>query len=296
MWKWAREHAHVTLILVLVAVSAIVWSAVWRESSKVLTVSFLNVGQGDAIFIETPSGAQMLVDGGKNRAVLRELSRVSSWYDRTIDVAVATHPDQDHIGGLVDVLERYRVNTVIESGVLDNGAGITAFEKAVAEENVRPVRGRASNGARRHIATRGDVIDFGDGVYFEILFPDRAVPGLETNTASVIGRLVYGNTSFMLTGDSPQTIEEYLVRIGTERLPAQVLKVGHHGSKTSSSPLFLGYVNPNFAVYSRGCDNSYGHPHADVVALFKQFEIETFDTCTDGTITFVSDGQTVGLR
>ena len=119
---------------------------------------------------------------------------------------------------------------------------------------------------------------------------------METNLASVVGRLVYGNTSFMLTGDSPQAIEEYLVELDAERLKANVLKVGHHGSKTSSSPLFVGFVNPNFAVYSRGCDNSYGHPHADVVALFKRFEVETFDTCTDGTVTFISDGQAVKLR
>ena len=285
MWKWAREHTHVTLALALAVVSVVVLHAVWSEKSKVLTVSFLNVGQGDAIFIETPSGLQMLVDGGNNRTVLRELAKTMPWYDRTIDVVVATHPDKDHIGGLVDVLERYDVSTVVESGALDDGSDATALENAVAKET-----------ARRFKAARGNIINFGDGIYFEILFPDRSLPTVETNLASVVGRLVYGNTSFMLTGDSPQAIEEYLVELDAERLKANVLKVGHHGSKTSSSPLFVGFVNPNFAVYSRGCDNSYGHPHADVVALFKRFEVETFDTCTDGTVTFISDGQAVKLR
>lgn len=280
-----RKNTALITILILVGVCAVVWYAVWRKSDTALTVSFLDVGQGDAIFIETPSGQQMLIDGGSNRAVLRQLSRIMPWYDRTIDVVVATHPDQDHIGGLIDVLERYRVRTIVESGVGDNGGDATAFKETVARET-----------ATRLEARRGEILDLGDGVRFEILFPDRHLPLVETNTASIIGRLVYGSTAFMLTGDAPQATEEYVTQLDMGYMRASVLKVGHHGSHTSSSPLFVGFVDPQYAVFSRGCDNRYGHPHADVVALFKKMEIATFDTCTDGTITFVSDGQTVQLR
>ena len=163
----------------------------------------------------------------------------------------------------------------------------------------------ASEGAGETIARRGQIIDLGSTgspqaarAYIEILFPDRDVSRVETNTASIVARLVYGDTSFMLTGDSPQNIEEYLVQLdgstslttGGNGLKSNVLKAGHHGSKTSSSELFVGFVGPEYAVFSRGCENRYGHPHAEVVALFKRFEIPALDTCTDGTITLHSDG------
>jgi len=277
-------------ILALLIITICIWHAVIREDrAGKLTVSFLDIGQGDSIFIDAPSGRQVLIDGGKNRSVLRELSKVMPWYDRTIDVVIGTHPDQDHIGGLPDVLTRYKVSLVVESSVKDEGGtDAAALESAAAKE--------AGEGARRLIAERGQVIELGAGTYLEILFPDRDVPSIETNTGSVVARLVYGGTSLMLTGDSPQSIEKYLVKLDADALTSDVLKAGHHGSRTSSSELFVGFVSPEYAIYSRGCDNSYGHPHDKVVELFKKFEILTLDTCTDGTITFVSDGRNVERR
>jgi len=272
-------------IFVLFVLTLCIWYAAIREDARgLLTVSFLDVGQGDSIFIQAPSGRQVLVDGGKGTAVLRQLSRHVPWYDKTIDVVVGTHPDQDHIGGLVEVLRRYRVALIVKSSVLDTeGADFKAFEKAIGEEE----------GAETFQAERGKVVDLGKGAYLEILFPDRNLAEAETNTGSIVTRIVYGETAFMLTGDSPDEIENYLAALGTSTLKSNVLKAGHHGSKTSSSPLFLGYVNPEYGIYSRGCDNKYGHPAPEVVARFAQFGIPTLDICKDGTITFVSDGQTV---
>ena len=274
-------------ILVLCAIALGVWWAAIREDRRgLLTVSFLNIGQGDAIFIDSPSGRQALIDGGKGSTVVRELGKVMPWYDRSIDVVIGTHPDADHIGGLPDVLARYDVSTVIRSSVEDSGADQTAFLRAVASEK----------NAQVLIAERGQIIDLGEGAYLEILFPDRAVPLIETNTGSIVARLVYGDTAFMLTGDAPQAIEEYLVSLDGSNLKSDVLKAGHHGSRTSSALPFVGYVAPSYAVFSRGCDNSYGHPHKEVVELFARFGIPTLDTCETGTITFVSDGQTVALQ
>ncbi|MBI4093401.1 MBL fold metallo-hydrolase, partial [Candidatus Kaiserbacteria bacterium] len=239
-------------------------------------------GQGDAIFIDAPSGRQVLMDGGPDRSVLRELGKVMPWWDRSIDVVIATHPDADHISGLVDVLQRYRVEYVFQPGVEKNTGPAESMLLSVAKE-----------GAQEIYARRGQIIDLGVGAYLEILFPDRDVSDVETNTASIVARLVYGETAFMLTGDSPQAIEEYLVRLDSSKLQSTVLKAGHHGSRTSSSPLFLGFVNPNFVVFSRGCENRYGHPHEEVVELFTRLEIPTFDTCTEGRISFISDGITV---
>lgn len=277
-------------VLVLGVLTVVIWMSVAQASTGgELQVTFLDVGQGDAIFIQSPSGAQMLIDGGKNRTVIRQLSKVMPLFDRSIDVILATHPDSDHIGGLPDVLKRYRVGLVVQSSVLDpEGVDAEALDAAVARER--------EDGSVQIVAERGQVIELGNGVTFEILFPDRSVSQIETNTGSIVGRLVYGSTSFMLTGDSPDEIEKYLVLLDAEGLQSTVLKAGHHGSRTSSSLQFVGYVSPEYAVFSRGCDNSYGHPHEEPVALFARLGIETFDTCEDGAITFVSDGTTVRME
>ncbi|MBI2612236.1 MBL fold metallo-hydrolase [Candidatus Kaiserbacteria bacterium] len=271
------------VIVILAVAAALIWWAVFEEDrGGILTVSFLDVGQGDAIFIDAPSGRQVLIDGGPDRSVLRELGKLMPWYDRSIDVVIATHPDADHISGLVDVLQRYRVQYIFHPGVEKSTGPAESMLVSVAKE-----------GANEVYARRGQIIELGDGAYIEILFPDRDVSDVETNTASIIAHVVYGATSFILTGDAPQSIEKYLVQLDGSELHSNILKAGHHGSKTSSSELFVGFVNPEYAVFSHGCDNSYGHPHKEVVDLFARFEIPTLDTCTEGTVTFVSDGQKV---
>ncbi|MHB1086776.1 MAG: ComEC/Rec2 family competence protein [Minisyncoccota bacterium] len=273
-------------LLLALVFAALIWYGALREDRRgLLTVSFLDVGQGDAIFIDAPSGRQVLVDGGPDSSALRELPRVMPWWDRSIDVVVATHPDADHIGGLVDVLARYKVSTIVRSSVHGETALASTFEKRAHQE-----------GAQMLFAERGQVIDLGKGARLEILFPDRDVPELETNVGCVVARLRYGETAFMLPCDTTSAVEMYLARLDGERLKSAVLKAAHHGSKTSSSPVFVGYVAPEYAVYSRGCDNSYGHPHAQTVAVFARFAIPTLDTCKEGTISFVSDGTHVTYK
>ncbi len=274
-----RTHQITLILVVIFSVCALSLFIATRARAPQLVVSFLNVGQGDAIFIQTPSGKQVLIDGGPDREVLRELGEVLSWHDRTIDVVVATHPDADHISGLIDVLQRYEVDLIVEPGVKHDTPQAESMLKSVAGE-----------GAQELIARRGQVIDFQDGVQLEILFPDRDVSGVETNTASIVARLSYGSTSVMLTGDSPAAIERYLISLDASDLNSDVLKAGHHGSKTSSSEEFLAAVSPDFTIFSRGCDNKYGHPSSEVVALLAAAALPTLDTCEDGRITFVSDG------
>lgn len=270
-------------ILALLFLALGVWYAALREDRRgILTVSFLDVGQGDSIFIDAPSGRQVLIDGGANSSVVRELSRVMPWYDRSIDLVIPTHPDADHIGGLIDVLGRYSVGAVLQSSVRGDTATWSMLEKSI----------RSEEGAQMINARRGQIVDLGGGTYLEVLFPDRDVPNIETNTGCVVTRLVYGATSFMLPCDAPQAIEKYLVALSDD-LHADVLKAGHHGSKTSSAPVFVGAVDPKWALYSRGCDNKYGHPSEETIETFAQFNIDTLDTCKEGTIAFRSDGETV---
>jgi competence protein ComEC len=263
-----------------------VFALPWAFPDRGLTVSFLNIGQGDSIFIESPTGVQMLVDGGPNTSVLRELGERLPFFDRSLDAVVETHPDKDHIAGLVDVLERYDVATFLEPGIPNDTSYSKALVAAVKKEpHVRDV-----------LARRGMRLILGRGAYADILFPDRDVSGVETNTGSIVMHVVYGSTSFLLTGDSPQAIEKYLVSLNTGELASTVLKPGHHGSRTSSSPEYIAAVHPSYAVFSRGCDNSYGHPHKEVVDLLAAAHIPTLDTCKDGTVTFRSDGKTLRVE
>lgn len=249
---------------------------------KLLCVVFLDVGQGDAIFIQSPTGVQLLVDTGRDQSVLRGLSDVMDFADREIDHLLLTHPDADHIGGAVDILERFLVSQVIRTENESDTALWKATERQIEAEE-----------AKVTMARRGQVFDLGGGVKLEILFPDIDPTEMESNTASIVARLIYGDTAFMLTGDSPKSIEEYLVLVEGEHLKSDVLKAGHHGSRTSTAELFLVEVDPKYAVVSAGADNSYGHPHVEVTDLLFNYGAETYSTAESGNIVFWSDGDLV---
>ena len=202
---------------ILVATNVFIWQAVFPLEERELRISFLDVGQGDSIFIEGPTGLQMLVDGGPDRGVLRRLAQVISPLDRTIDLLVATHPDKDHIAGLTDVFDRYDVSYFIESGVKGDTSFAAALGAAASSEP----------NLVRVVAHRGQRIQLGGGAYADILFPDRDVFGVETNTGSIIMRIVYGDTSFLLTGDSPIAIEDWLTTLDPSSLDAVILMTGH---------------------------------------------------------------------
>lgn len=270
------------VIALLAILSMLVWSALYKKSEHDLAVSFFDVGQGDAIFIESPTGAQILIDGGPDRSVLRELAKVMPWHDRSIDVVIATHPDADHVSGLIDVLERYGVSVVVEPQINKETVQAQSMLTSVASEKAQYV-----------IARRGQVIDIGGGSFIEILHPDRMVKTGEPNEVCVVARLVYGETAFMLPCDAPSGVEKYLVALDPFSVQANVLKAGHHGSKTSSSELFIRAVHPEYVVFSRGCENRYGHPHVETTKLLENQKIPILDTCREGIITFISDGKTV---
>lgn len=260
-----------------------------EDRGRVLTVAFLDIGQGDAIFIEAPTGNQLLIDGGPGKSILRELSKVMPFYDRSIDVMIASHPDADHISGLNDVLEHYKVDLFLEPGV----EGDTTIYK---ELNSRLERLKI----KKLEARRGMVVDLGEGAQLEIIFPVTDPSGMETNTASIVARLVYGENEFLLTGDSPSNIEEYLVSLECPKCPltleSDVLKAGHHGSKTSTSDIFVQAVSPDFAIISAGKDNRYGHPHPEVIDTLTKHKTKILRTDEQGRIVFESDGLNLRIK
>lgn len=286
MNKISKLKLVVLAILLLGAVFS-VYTA-WREErSGLLTVAFLNIGQGDAIFVEAPSGNQLLIDGGPGRSILRELSKVMPFYDRSIDVLIATHPDADHIGGLNDVLDKYKVDIFLEPGIGSETGVYKNLENRVLEKV-------SKNEIKKIEARRGMIVDLGGGAILQILFPDRDPSGMETNMASIVARLVYGENEFLLTGDSPIAIEKYLVSIqsrgDTLGLRSDVLKAGHHGSRTSTSKEFISAVSPEYVIISAGKNNKYGHPHQEVLDIINNFGAKILRTDEQGRIIFKSDG------
>lgn len=254
-------------------------------ASNVLTVTFLDVGQGDAVLVETPDGVQLLIDGGPDGTVLRRLSSELPWFDTSLDIILGTHPDKDHIGGLVDVLKRYKVNKIITTENTGETMVASTFQKGLLHEGV-PVE----------MARAGQVYQLGASTTLTIFAPANNPVMLESNTASIVARLSYGDIDFMLTGDAPSSIEEYLVKTYGELLSSEVLKLGHHGSKTSSSEVFLDTVTPRYAVVSAGKDNSYGHPHQNVVDAVLSRNITLVNTADSGSITFETNGTDIWVK
>ncbi|MBI2038674.1 MAG: MBL fold metallo-hydrolase [Candidatus Niyogibacteria bacterium] len=259
--------------------SVVVWSAVFHWERQTLTIAFLDVGQGDAIFIEAPNGNQMLIDGGPDKAVLRALADVMPFWDRSIDALVLTHPHTDHVAGLVDVLRRFDVDYAIESGASHTIAEYAAWEKEIEKEN-----------AKRIFARRGMRIWLSDGVYLDVLEPREVIGDGDPNETMVVLRLVYGDTSLLLAGDLTEKGEARLLRSGIF-LDSDILKVPHHGSKYSSTNAFLRAVTPEAAIVSVGAKNRYGHPTKEALARLAASGAELFRTDTDGAVIFESDGE-----
>jgi competence protein ComEC len=275
------------LLSVLIMVGAWIYlgtAAYGRGAEGELSVTFLDIGQGDAIFIESPTGVQMLIDGGPpDGGVLARLSERMGFFDRSLDIVLATHPDQDHIGGLPSVLDRYDVGEILMTENKGETLTFKGFFQKVADE-----------GTTVTYVRRGMRYDLGDGAILTILFPDRDPMFLESNTSSIVARLVYGDAEFLFTGDSPQAIEDHLVMLDRgspeSELHSDVLKAGHHGSRTSSSPLFLDAVRPTYAIISSGKNNKYGHPHKETLEALAKIGAEIKNTADEGSITIVSDG------
>jgi competence protein ComEC len=246
-----------------------------------LHVVFMNVGQGDATFIQTPSGRQILVDGGLYPSVLNDqLGQQMPFWDKEIDILIATHPDADHVSGLVGVWDRYRVNQLITNGQSFGESPIydEVLTAAQAQETeIRPVQA-------------GEIIEIEDGVRLEVVHPGPVLVEENRNENSVSMRLVYGDFTFLFTGDAEKMGEAEM--LAAERsLTALVFKAGHHGSNSSSSLPFLQAVRPQIIIVSAGVDNRFGHPAPEMLAraeivgavVLRTDELGSINVTTDGT-------------
>ena len=287
MGKIKQYIVPIGLGVLIVAVSVIWYTAFYFESRQDLLVNFFDVGQGDAIFIEFPDGNQILIDGGPDKTVLSRLGSTLPFWDRSIDLLILTHPHADHLDGLLEVLKRYKIGMVLESGVLHSIPEYQEWQKLLEEKKVLVVFARA-----------GQKIKIGDDFYFDVLSPFEDMSGQSKKNphdGTVVTRLVYGENSFLFMGDAEKPIEYRLVWESPLVLDSDVLKVGHHGSKTSSTKEFLEAVTPEVAIIQVGKKNRYGHPTQEVLDRLLAVGAKVLRNDLEGNIRFISNGTNLDL-
>jgi len=286
-WIDMKNRKFLFLILgFLVFSNLIAWIIVFDLGKvRFLEVIFFDVGQGDAIFIETPSYHQILIDGGPDSTILEKLSKEMPFWDRSIDLIILTHPERDHLTGLIEVLEKYKVENILWTGIVRDTAEYKEWKKLIEEEKAEIFIAKAG----QKISCLTWQIKQCD---LEILQPFESLEGKEfkdSNNTSIISKLVFGKNSFLFTGDAYKNVEVELINKEAE-IDSDVLKVAHHGSKTSSSEEFLKAVSPEIAVISVGRENKYGHPNEEVLELLEKYGIRVLRTDKDGDIKIISDG------
>ena len=287
MKKGAREVSFFVLgLLFFLNVSA--WLAVYDlNKPQLLEVNFFDVGQGEAIFIETPSRHQILIDGGPSSLILEKLAESLPFWDRTIDLIILTHPEHDHLAGLIEVLKRYKIENILWTGIVRDTSEYNEWVKLIKNEGAKIKIAQASQ--RINLST------YEVNRHIDILYPFENLEGQEfenSNNTSIVAKLIFGENSFLFTGDAYQSVEKKLVSRGWG-LNSDVLKVGHHGSKTSTSEEFIKQVSPEIAVISVGKDNPYQHPHQETLDTLEKYGIKILRTDKEGDIKIISNGESL---
>ncbi|MCX6806599.1 MAG: MBL fold metallo-hydrolase [Candidatus Berkelbacteria bacterium] len=261
----------------LFLIAVLVWTAFFTWPDKNFKVTFCDVGQGDAIFVTSPSGFQMLVDGGPSNKVLECLSREMPFWDRNIDLIVLSHPHSDHLTGLIDVIKRYDVGQILSTDAVHTSPEYLEWLKLIQEKKIT-----------LEVAYQVSQIDLGAGTKADVLFPrvsykDKKIEDL--NNTSVVLRLEYAGVSFLLPGDLEEKEQKQILN---SYLNSTFLKVPHHGSKDALDQKFLDSVAPKMAIISVG-KNSFGHPTQETIQKLKNKGVEIKRTDQDGTIKVVVD-------
>ena len=274
-----KKYFLLIFAILLLIITVVLGYFDWQDSHKKFTFTMLDVGQGDALFIESPTGIQILVDGGPPNKILGKLQQVMSPFDRNIDAIIITNPDQDHIAGLLDVLKIYKIGVVLESGTWNDSKIYQNLENEIRNKKIPNL-----------LAKRGMMIDLGGDAKLEILFPDRSVFDWPTNDGSIVAKLSYKGNNFMLTGDATFKTENLILKDNNlANLKSDFLKVGHHGSRYSSSLEFIKAVSPKIALISVGKNNKYGHPSPEVLGALARLGVKIFRTDEIGTIIIKCD-------
>lgn len=286
---------HKKAIYILIAFLFVLNFFAWQEvfhlySQQNLKVSFLNVGQGDSAFIVTPENHQILIDGGPDSTVVSKIAGQMPFWDRSLDLVILSHPEKDHMQGLLEVLKRYKVNYIVWNGIKKNDAEYLEWLKVLLRQK--------KMGAKIVTAQSGQEIKVGN-LKIDVLNPQENLfgkdAGKSSNDTSVVAKLVYGKNSFLFVGDIDAKAEQELCQAKpSTNLKSDVLKVAHHGSKYSSSDIFLQKVAPKFAVIEVG-KNTFGHPTPETILRLQNAGAQIFRTDHLGDIVFKTNGQNLFL-
>lgn len=270
----------ITIFIVILYLSYFIYIQIQQLE---LTVNFLDIGQGDSILIKTASRYHILIDGGPDNSLIYKLGKYLPFYDRTIDLMVLTHPDGDHLIGLIEVLRRYKVKHVLLTAIFDDRASYKIFFDEIKKQNTSIILG----GSAAKI-----LIDHQTSL--DILYPQRVIANQEfssQNDTSVILKLTHKEISFLFTGDASIKVEDLLLSQNID-LKSKVLKVGHHGSKTSSGLEFIKKVSPDIAIIQVG-QNRFGHPAPAVITRFTSLGIPVLTNLDYGDIVVGAFGQLI---
>lgn len=263
-----------SILLFLVLCNLIAFGFLFKKDND-LKVVFFDIGQGDSIFIETKDGHQILVDGGEDSSVLENLEEYMNPLDKDLDMVILTHPDKDHLGGLIPVLKTYNINSFVWTGAESDSDLYLELEELLQNEKVV-------------IVDAHDKISVGD-IVLEVYNPVQDVKEVrDLNDTSIVFKLIHEDSKFLLTGDLTSVFENNLIQ--NFDLKSNVLKVGHHGSKYSTSEDFLKAVSPDCAVISVG-ENNYGHPDEGVMDLLENNGVRVLRTDVNGDIVFYSNSE-----
>ncbi len=270
---WLKYLAVLAVLLIFTVFLYIILN---KHIEKPLMVAVLNIGQGDAIYVRAPNGTDMLVDSGRDRKVMSELGSVMSWGDHNINIIEASNPDLDHIGGFPFVMDKFKIDEILSPRTMNSTEIFDEIEKKVLEKHIKVL-----------LPKSGDkiILDKNRNIYYEILWPEGNVRDWESNGGSMVGLLVYGTHKILLTGDAPSEVEDILVKKYPKELKdIDILKVGHHGSRTATGGALVLLARPKIALISAGLHNKYGHPHKEVLDRLTQYHIPYLVTATHGRI------------
>lgn len=281
--KWKQWISRGVLATGFVAYGFFSWTPLYTPE---LTVVMLNIGQGDAIYIRTPEGTDILIDGGPDRSVLFELGRVMPPLDHHIEYVIATHPDADHINGLVELPSMYTIGTLVMNGDPRDTTAANAL-RSWQEQGISVVD-----------VSRGDVLSA--DVPLTVVHPDPSETYEDTNARSLVLLMRYGDMDLLFTGDATVESEyemmQWYVQTYDKPIDVDLLKVGHHGSHTSTSAEFVKRTTPSIALISAGVENRYGHPHPSVITRLERAGVQVFRTDRDGRVRCAVTQQTVTCR
>jgi competence protein ComEC len=275
MSEYIKTNRHKLVVFSLLFLSIFVWSSVFRLPDDNLHIKVLDVGQGDSVLIRTPAGYKILVDGGPSDKVLDYLGEELPFYDKTLDLVVLTHPQSDHLTGLIEVAKRYNIKNLWVNYTENTTPEYEEWENSLNEK-----------GLQETIVWSGDRLVFSDEVVLEVIWPRGELASDDLNTASIVIMLDYRDFEGILTGDADSQVQPFT----SSSSELEFLKVPHHGSKEALDETYLNELSPEISVISVSSRNKYGHPHNNLLDQLYNNESQVYRTDQNGMVEIVTNG------